>query len=214
MKQKNLKYLHIGCGDNVLPKPFINIDSRKKKGVLNLKAYPLKFKDNSFDLVYASHILEHFNKVKVLKVLKEWVRVLKPGGILRISVPSFDNLSLIYKIDKNIDNISGPLMGGQTYKDNFHYEIFNQKKLIKLLTNAGLEAIHPWDFRRTIHSKYWDFSQATTNEIPISLNLEGRKKILGKSLDYDFKEFNVIFNKLKKDKKYHKKIRSILKSIK
>ena len=214
MKQKNLKYLHIGCGDNVLPKPFINIDSRKKRGVLNLKAYPLKFKDNSFDLVYASHILEHFNKVKVLKVLKEWVRVLKPGGILRISVPSFDNLSLIYKIDKNIDNISGPLMGGQTYKDNFHYEIFNQKKLIKLLTNAGLEAIHPWDFRRTIHSKYWDFSQATTNEIPISLNLEGRKKILGKSLDYDFKEFNVIFNKLKKDKKYHKKIRSILKSIK
>tara|TARA_B100000242_G_C42879462_1_gene408045 strand:- start:29 stop:673 length:645 start_codon:yes stop_codon:yes gene_type:complete len=214
VKQKNLKYLHIGCGDNVLPKPFINIDSRKKKGVLNLKAYPLKFKDNSFDLVYASHILEHFNKVKVLKVLKEWVRVLKPGGILRISVPSFDNLSLIYKIDKNIDNISGPLMGGQTYKDNFHYEIFNQKKLIKLLTNAGLEAIHPWDFRRTIHSKYWDFSQATTNEIPISLNLEGRKKILGKSSDYDFKEFNVIFNKLKKDKKYHKKIRSILKSIK
>ena len=214
MKQKNLKYLHIGCGDNVLPKPFINIDSRKKRGVLNLKAYPLKFKDNSFDLVYASHILEHFNKVKVLKVLKEWVRVLKPGGILRISVPSFDNLSLIYKIDKNIDNISGPLMGGQTYKDNFHYEIFNQKKLMKLLTNAGLEAIHPWDFRRTIHSKYWDFSQATTNEIPISLNLEGRKKILGKSLDYDFKEFNVIFNKLKKDKKYHKKIRSILKSIK
>ena len=197
MKQKNLKYLHIGCGDNVLPKPFINIDSRKKKGVLNLKAYPLKFKDNSFDLVYASHILEHFNKVKVLKVLKEWVRVLKPGGILRISVPSFDNLSLIYKIDKNIDNISGPLMGGQTYKDNFHYEIFNQKKLIKLLTNAGLEAIHPWDFRRTIHSKYWDFSQATTNEIPISLNLEGRKN-LGKSSDYDFKEFNVIFIKLKK----------------
>ena len=214
MKQKNLKYLHIGGGDNVLPKPFINIDSRKKKGVLNLKAYPLKFKDNSFDLVYASHILEHFNKIKVLKVLKEWVRVLKPGGVLRISVPSFDNLSLIYNIDKNIDNISGPLMGGQTYKDNFHYEIFNQKKLIKLLTNAGLEAIHPWDFRRTIHSKYWDFSQATTNEIPISLNLEGRKKILGKSSDYDFKEFNVIFNKLKKDKKYHKKIRSILKSIK
>ena len=47
-------------------------------------------------------------------------------------------------------------MGGQTYKDNFHYEIFNQKKLIKLLTSCGLEAIHPWDFRRTIHSKYWD----------------------------------------------------------
>tara|TARA_B100000900_G_scaffold414504_1_gene441327 strand:+ start:504 stop:1145 length:642 start_codon:yes stop_codon:yes gene_type:complete len=211
--QKNLKYLHIGCGDNVLPKPFINIDNRKKKGVLNLKAYPLKFKTNTFDLVYASHILEHFKKKQVLKVLVEWVRVLKPGGVLRISVPSFENLSKIYNIDKEIDNISGPLMGGQTYKDNFHYEIFNQKKLIKLLLSAGLEAIHPWDFKRTIHSRYWDFSQATTKEIPISLNLEGRKRNLNDDLNYEFKEFNRILKRLKKDQMYKKKLKSILKSI-
>ena len=213
MKQKNLKYLHIGCGDNVLPKPFINIDNRKKKGVLNLKAYPLRFKTNTFDLVYASHILEHFKKKQVLKVLAEWVRVLKPGGILRISVPCFENLSKIYNIDKDIDNISGPLMGGQTYKDNFHYEIFNKNKLIKLLLSAGLEAVHPWDFKRTIHSKFWDFSQATTKEIPISLNLEGRKKNLNDNLDYEFKELNRILKKLKKDQIYKKKLKSILKSI-
>lgn len=213
MKQKNLKYLHIGCGDNVLPKPFINIDNRKKKGVLNLKAYPLRFKTNTFDLVYASHILEHFKKKQVLKVLVEWVRVLKPGGVLRISVPSFENLSKIYNIDKNIDNISGPLMGGQTYKDNFHYEIFNKKKLIKLLLSAGLEAIHPWDFKRTIHSKFWDFSQATTKEIPISLNLEGRKRSLNDDLNYEFKELNRILKRLKKDQMYKKKLKSIFKSI-
>ncbi len=213
MKQKNLKYLHIGCGDNVLPKPFINIDNRKKKGVLNLKAYPLRFKKNTFDLVYASHILEHFKKKQVLKVLVEWVRVLKPGGVLRISVPSFENLSKIYNIDKDIDNISGPLMGGQTYKDNFHYEIFNKKKLIKLLLSAGLEAIHPWDFKRTIHSKFWDFSQATTKEIPISLNLEGRKRSLNDDLNYEFKELNRILKRLKKDQMYKKKLKSIFKSI-
>ena len=213
MKQKNLKYLHIGCGDNVLPKPFINIDNRKKKGVLNLKAYPLRFKTNTFDLVYASHILEHFKKKQVLKVLVEWVRVLKPGGVLRISVPSFENLSKIYNIDKDIDNISGPLMGGQTYKDNFHYEIFNKKKLIKLLLSAGLEAIHPWDFKRTIHSKFWDFSQATTKEIPISLNLEGRKRSLNDDLNYEFKELNRILKRLKKDQMYKKKLKFIFKSI-
>lgn len=213
MKQKNLKYLHIGCGDNVLPKPFINIDNRKKKGVLNLKAYPLKFKTNTFDLVYASHILEHFKKKQVVKVLVEWVRVLKPGGVLRISVPSFENLAKIYNIDKDIDNISGPLMGGQTYKDNFHYEIFNKKKLIKLLLSAGLEAIHPWDFKRTIHSKFWDFSQATTKEIPISLNLEGRKRSLNDDLNYEFKELNRILKRLKKYQMYKKKLKSIFKSI-
>lgn len=213
MKQKNLKYLHIGCGDNVLPKPFINIDNRKKKGVLNLKAYPLKFKTNTFDLVYASHILEHFKKKQVVKVLVEWVRVLKPGGVLRISVPSFENLAKIYNIDKDIDNISGPLMGGQTYKDNFHYEIFNKKKLIKLLLSAGLEAIHPWDFKRTVHSKFWDFSQATTKEIPISLNLEGRKRSLNDDLNYEFKELNRILKRLKKYQMYKKKLKSIFKSI-
>ena len=213
MKQKNIKYLHIGCGDNVLPKPFINIDNRKKKGVINLKAYPLKFKTNTFDLVYASHILEHFKKKQVVKVLVEWVRVLKPGGVLRISVPSFENLAKIYNIDKDIDNISGPLMGGQTYKDNFHYEIFNKKKLIKLLLSAGLEAIHPWDFKRTIHSKFWDFSQATTKEIPISLNLEGRKRSLNDDLNYEFKELNRILKRLKKYQMYKKKLKSIFKSI-
>ena len=44
------------------------------------------------------------------------------------------------------------------------------------MMEAGCTAVHPWDFRRTIHSDHWDFSQATTNEIPISLNLEARKK--------------------------------------
>jgi predicted SAM-dependent methyltransferase len=210
---KNFKYLHIGCGNNILPKPFLNIDVRKKKNVFNLKAYPLKFKNDSFELVYASHILEHFKKNQILKVLKEWIRVLKPGGILRISVPSFENLTKIYNIDKNIDNISGPLMGGQSYKDNFHYEVFNKKKLINLLNEAGLEAVHPWDYRRTIHSKFWDFSQATTNEIPISLNLEGRKKILYSNYEYKFSEFKKILKSLKKNQLYKKKIKSIINSI-
>jgi hypothetical protein len=44
------------------------------------------------------------------------------------------------------------------------------------MEESGLIAIHPWDFRRTSHSKHFDFSQAITFEIPISLNLEGRKK--------------------------------------
>jgi ubiquinone/menaquinone biosynthesis C-methylase UbiE len=173
------KYLHIGCGENILPKPFINIDLRiSDKRVKRSSAFPLKiYKDNNFDLVYASHILEHFKKKDTLKILKEWTRILKPGGVLRISVPCFDNITSIYKIDKNIDKVIGPILGGQTYKLNFHYNLFNKKNLTSLMIKSGLEAIHPWDFRRTIHSKFWDFSQATTNEIPISLNLEGRKKL-------------------------------------
>ena len=109
-----IKYLHIGCGANILPKPFKNLDIRKKKGVDFVgAAYPLKFKSNSFDLVYASHVLEHFKKKDTLKVLKDWVRVLKPGGTIRISVPCIDNLIKIYKYDNEIENVKASIEGAE-----------------------------------------------------------------------------------------------------
>jgi len=173
----NLRYLHIGCGDVILPKPFENLDGRDFPGVDYVESvYPLSFEDETFELIYASHVLEHFHRNETLSVLKEWVRVLKSGGILRISVPSLENLIKIYELSGKIENVTGPLMGGQTYDTNFHYNVFDKKYLTKLMMDVGLTAIHTWDYRRTTHSDFFDFSQATTYEIPISLNLEGRKK--------------------------------------
>ena len=44
------KYLHIGCGDNLLPKPFINLDIRKKRGdhiwyITDFSKFKKKYKD-------------------------------------------------------------------------------------------------------------------------------------------------------------------------
>jgi predicted SAM-dependent methyltransferase len=171
------KYLHLGCGDVILPKPFENLDGRELPGIDHIgSVFPLDFDDSSFDLVYASHVLEHFRRSDTLDVLKEWVRVLRPDGILRISVPSLENIIKIYNLSGKIENVTGPLMGGQTYDFNYHYNVFDKQYLTELMKDAGLTAIHTWDFRRTIHTDHFDFSQATTCEIPISLNLEGRKK--------------------------------------
>ena len=43
--------------------------------------------DGTFNLVYASHILEHTAWIRPAEILTEWVRVLKPGGVLEIWVP-------------------------------------------------------------------------------------------------------------------------------
>ena len=170
------RYLHIGCGDVILPPPFENLDGRDIKGVDYVSTvYPLPFEPDTFDLVYSSHVLEHFHRNETLNVLKEWFRVLKPGGILRLSVPSFENIIKIYELSGEIESVTGPFMGGQTYDTNFHYNVFDKNYLTKLMEDTGLIAIHTWDYKRTSHSKYFDFSQATTWEIPISLNLEGRK---------------------------------------
>jgi SAM-dependent methyltransferase len=47
----------------------------------------LPFPDETFDLVYASHILEHIPWYATEQVLREWVRVIRPGGKLEIWVP-------------------------------------------------------------------------------------------------------------------------------
>lgn len=47
-----------------------------------------KYPDNNFDWVYASHVLEHLNDP--LTAIKNWFRILRPGGYLIISVPHRD----------------------------------------------------------------------------------------------------------------------------
>lgn len=76
--------------------------------VHNLK-YGIPFKNNTQDVVYHSHILEHIDRDKIYKFFKETLRVLKPNGIQRIVVPNFEILCKNYimnleKIDKSITN--------------------------------------------------------------------------------------------------------------
>ena len=173
-----MRYLHIGCGTNILPKPFENLDGREFEGVDHVSsASDLKqFDDETFDMVYASHILEHHPRNEVESVLKEWVRVVKVDGIVRISVPSFKSATQIYDKTGKLENILGPLSGGQTYDYEFHYCLFDERTLTALMKKCGLTAIHPWLYTRTRHSDYWDLSQSVKHGIQVSLNLEGRKR--------------------------------------
>ena len=82
--------LHLGCRKKYI-KGFLHVDLLDlshidyKTSVNNLSFA----KDNTVDLIYSSHVLEHFVKNEYKDVLLEWYRVLKIGGILRISVPDF-----------------------------------------------------------------------------------------------------------------------------
>ena len=79
----------------------------------------LPFPDETFDVVYASHVLEHIPWFDTEKVLREWRRVLKVGGVLQIWVP--DGL----KICKAF--VEAEFLGHDPFEDD-PWERFNEEK--------------------------------------------------------------------------------------
>jgi predicted SAM-dependent methyltransferase len=92
-----LKYLNLGCGTHFNPQ-WVNIDFVKTAdGVIAhnlLNGIP--FDDNMFDVVYHSHVLEHFSKNEAIQFIEECYRVLKPGGIIRIALPDLEQIIANY----------------------------------------------------------------------------------------------------------------------
>jgi predicted SAM-dependent methyltransferase len=174
--------LHIGCGKVNSPE-FINVDARPSAHVHivtdDITSLP-DFDRGTVDLVYMCHILEHIKRDHLKEVLSEMKRVLKEGGVLRLSVPDFDRLVEVYDASgKDINAISRQLMGGQDHAYNIHYSVFNRKHLTALLEEAGFSKVIPWD---PDHCKYHDFKDRASRklktngkEILISLNLEAIK---------------------------------------
>jgi predicted SAM-dependent methyltransferase len=94
-----MKYINIGCGSHYSKLPeWVNLDFNHQSNdvithnLLNGIPYP----DNSFDLVYHSHVLEHFSKQDGIFFIHECFRVLKTGGIIRVVVPDLEQIARNY----------------------------------------------------------------------------------------------------------------------
>lgn len=173
--------LHLGCGAVIHPL-FINIDAMPAPHIHYVRRIDNldPFSDNSVDLVYACHCLEHLPFAQIPRVLKEWHRVLKPGGILRVSVPDFDLLLDIYREnDKKVATIIGPLVGGQHNKFNYHKAIFNNSFLTELLMQSGFCSVREWKPGSSELTTFDDWSNRKIDvngkEYRVSLNLEAIK---------------------------------------
>ncbi|MEG4582629.1 methyltransferase domain-containing protein [Microcoleus sp. MON1_C5] len=173
--------LHLGCGLVNHPK-FINIDARPAPHIHYIRAIDnlAPFQDNSVNLVYASHCLEHFSHLKIPTVLAEWFRVLKKDGTLRLSVPDLDLLLDIYTENGNdINTILLALMGEQDYNFNFHRTVFNLSSLELLLKNTGFRQIQKWQPRSGELSTFDDWSNRKLlikgKSYPVSLNIQAVK---------------------------------------
>jgi predicted SAM-dependent methyltransferase len=92
-----MKYVNLGCGDR-FHLAWTNVDFVSTgEGVIayNL-AQGIPFPDDSFDVVYHSHVLEHFPKTEAESFLKECRRILCPQGVLRVVVPDLEQIARTY----------------------------------------------------------------------------------------------------------------------
>ena len=103
---EKVNYLNIGCGTK-FHQAWTNVDMVSTDSAVQahnvLKGLP--FQDNQFDAVYHSQVLEHIPQEHAADFLNECLRVLKPGGVLRVVVPDLENIASEYLrlLKENID---------------------------------------------------------------------------------------------------------------
>jgi predicted SAM-dependent methyltransferase len=88
--------LHVGCGDVYL-EGWVNIDVESSKAdVKHDLQTSLPYDDSSASFIYSEHFIEHLAAEAGANVLKEFYRVLKAGGVLRIATPDLRYLMKKY----------------------------------------------------------------------------------------------------------------------
>lgn len=160
-----MKKLNIASGKMVL-KGWDNLDIHSRYGaniIWDLNKIPLPIKDESYNYILASFILEHFNDC--LSQLREWFRILRKGGKLEIIVPYGD---LVY------DSID-------------HKRVFYLVTFMDFLIEGDFEN----DFLNNITLEHYNFYTRQTKlwpRIKISL-FNFLIKIHPKIIDYTFLRF-------------------------
>lgn len=179
---------HLGCWHRFIP-GFVHVDLcdlphiDHKSGIDRLPF----FADASVALIYCSHALEYFDREQAREVLKEWHRVLAPGGILRLAVPDFAALIQVYQRSGELARVLGPLYGKMRIstpegeRTLYHKTTYDEASLGALLQDCGFVEPQRWDWRATEHAHIDDHSQAyyphmqKDSGILVSLNLQARK---------------------------------------
>ena len=177
--------INMGCGWRDFGDDWIHIDAGDYVHLDYESIHDLsQFKDNSVDLIYASHVIEYFDREEIIPILSEWKRILKSDGTLRIAVPNFEEIMrLYYEKSYSLDFFVGLLygkmpMGNQTI---YHRTTYDFASLNAMLRNIGFKNVTKYDWRETEHSHFDDHSQAYLPHMDkdsgtlMSLNVEAIK---------------------------------------
>jgi predicted SAM-dependent methyltransferase len=135
-----------------------------------------RFADATFAAVYASHVLEHLDFAHALQpALREWHRVLVPGGTLYVAVPDLEVLARLFLADGLSLNdrfgVVKMIFGAHVDAHDYHQVGFDLPILAYFLRGAGFADIE----RVADFGLFDDTSRLAFGGVPISLNVVARK---------------------------------------
>jgi predicted SAM-dependent methyltransferase len=198
--EKGLLIADIGCGNTVNPLAY---DNKVIRYDFDEKVNPdfrcdvrcIPENDNVFDIVQANHVLEHLPFRETTKALKEWFRIVKPGGRLEVRVPDLGyacseiakgNYGVMYEQD----DITMPynllmLYGLQSCDGQIHFNGFDENLLRQACEIAGFKNFtvektgaqdssgKPYELTATIHK----------NEATVLPTLSKEWKVINETTD-------------------------------
>lgn len=147
--------LNLGCGDKILP-GYVNVDvvesrAGMKPDVICDLHDLAPFADSSADEILSVHVVEHFWRWEIRDVLREWIRVLKPGGRMVVECPNIksacetflQNPEQFSRDDQHGQRTMWVFYGDPKWKDPLmiHRWGYTPESLRSLLAEVGLAGI-------------------------------------------------------------------------
>lgn len=131
--------LDIGCGNQKID-GFTGVDAYvEADGIVKAEMWELPYRDGEIEEIYSSHALEHVPIVRVQPTMKEWWRVLCPGGKLTLQVPNMDYVARFWLTHKPEEHSWAEMIifGNQAHPGEFHKCAFTPMGLQGDLQQCG-----------------------------------------------------------------------------
>jgi len=176
--------VNLACGKRRIP-GFVHVDSDPYEHLdhqADMRELPF-FADDSVDLLYCCHAFNYLSDEDAVRALREWRRVLKPGGCLRLAVPDLDACARAYLFFRDLKLVKRLITGYYENKQGvlWHRAVYDEPTLCSLLAANGFINVARYDWRETEHADCDDYSQAylphmdKENGLLMSLNVQGFK---------------------------------------
>lgn len=160
--------LNVGCGTDY-KEGWINIDNNSDHNIEKLDLNwdlrnPLPFADNSVDYIFNEHFFEHLSVEESRVAMADFMRTLKPGGVMRIAMPDMEDVVALY-LDKKwkkrpvIKNhgLSFVETRAEMVNMSFHWWghkwLYDWEELVRRANEVGYKNIRRCTLRASKHSE-------------------------------------------------------------